>query len=190
LRPCDVNSKLERDGLDTVERQVPYRLLKSYTNIGYYEKQKESKSRDGRSHFYKESELASNFKRLALDLKSRSIIYLKLRYSNFLERYLRVLKYAGLMRDKSIDVEEAIVVKKHVKPILERDIENYEKAYLENQKILKRKTDKQILMAASKWAKMDLIQKDCTWHLDRTYTRFFISGGVAYNEVQIIYPTW
>jgi hypothetical protein len=94
------------------------------------------------------------------------------------------------MRDKSIDVEEAIVVKKHVKPILERDMENYEKAYLENQKILKRKTDKQILMAASKRAKMDLIQKDCTWHLDRTYTRFFISGGVAYNEVQIIYPTW
>lgn len=184
-------AELSHLGLESVSPPVVNRGLKSSVNIGYHKKQ-EGKPRDdglsGPNVVYVETDLLSTLKKLVSDLKYRAIIYTTLRLSHFLERRLRVCHYAELITCKHIGIKDALKRKRTfallVSPILETDIEEYEKNYVENQKLLKQKSNNEILLVACLRAKNSLHDK--LWHSDIDYTRIFIEGGIAYSQIQIV----
>jgi hypothetical protein len=188
-----VRDRLASVGLDQVLIDHPdvNRALKCPVNIGYFQKQVGKPLNDGRSGrniVYTETDFVVMLKKLVLKLKHRAVIYSTLRLSHILERYLRVCHYVGLIRCKRIDVENAVKLKKTyaLTPILESEIEEYEKVYIEDQEIIKQKNNNEILLVACLRAKNDL--NDKSWHSDVDYTRFFINGGKAYDQIQIVMP--
>lgn len=191
-----VKSKLNNLGVDTpkVDSAVVSRAMSSSLNIGYYQKREEKNSKDGISGpnvVYTETSLVTNIKKLVTTLKSRSIIYRTLARSNILERYLRILNYVDLIRRRHISVKDAITNRRaySMEPFQEGDINDFAKGYIEDQKFLKQKSIKEIFSFVCKISRNELIDRHDSWHTDKRYTRFFIDGGIAYNEVKIVYPT-
>lgn len=164
------------------------RALKCPVNIGYFQKQAGKPLNDGlsgRNIVYTETDFVIMLKKLVSKLKHRAVIYSTLRLSHILERYLRVCHYAELIRCRRIDVKEAVKLKRTyaLTPILESEIEEYEKVYIEDQEIIKQKNNNEIFLVACLRAKNDL--NDKSWHSDVDYTRFFKNGGMAYSQIQI-----
>ena len=139
-----------------------------------------------------ESSLVSNLKKLVTTLKPRSIIYRTLSRSSILERYLRVLNYVDLIRRRRIKVEDAITNKRaySVEPLQEDEINEFAKGYIKDQKFLRQKSIKEIFSFVCKFSLNELIDRHNSWYSDKRYTRFFIEGGIAFNEVNVIIPTW
>lgn len=71
-----------------------------------------------------------------------------------------------------------VKVKMATGPAQESEIEDYKKNYVENQRLLKQKSNKEIFLVASKLAVIELQER--LWHMDILYTRFFIGGGISY----------
>jgi len=188
-----VRERLAKIGLDKVLIDHPdvNRALKCPVNIGYFQKQAGMPMNDGRSGrniVYTETDFVVMLKKLVSKLKHRAVIYSTLRLSHILERYLRVCHYVGLIRCKRIDVKNAVKLKRiyALTPILESEIEEYEKVYIEDQETIKKKSNDEIFSVACLKAKNDLHDK--LWHSDIGYTRFFINGGKAYDQIQIVMP--
>ena len=94
-------------------------------NVGYFQKQAGIKHDEthGPNTVYTDSDFVSALKKLVLRLKPRAIIYTNLRWHNILERYFRVTNYVNLIRNRRIDVKDAVEVKKcyALSPFSERD---------------------------------------------------------------------
>lgn len=182
-----VKSRLDSLGVGiTVDPPNVNRALKTHVNVGYFQKRASkmhSETHDPNT-VYTDSDLVSALKKLVLRLKPRAVVY------NILERYFRVTNYVGLIRNRDISVKDAVEVKKSyaLNPISESEIEDYKDAYVEDQELLKQKSMKDIFSVACLRAKNDLNDKHKSWNSDITYTRFFIDGGLAYDQVQIVKP--
>ena len=191
-------SRLNNLGVDTrkIDSPVVSRAMKSSVNMGYYQKRSEKRcSKEGlpgRNVVYMESSLVSNLKKLVTTLKPRSIIYRTLSRSSILERYLRVFNYVDLFRRLRIKVEDAITNKRaySVEQLQEDEINEFAKGYIKDQKFLRQKSIKEIFSFVCKFSLNELIDRHNSWYSDKRYTRFFIEGGIAFNEVNVIIPTW
>lgn len=188
-----VKSRLDSTGVGiTVDPPNVNRALKTHVNAGYFQKHdgKMHSETHGPNTVYTDSDFVSTLKKLVLRLKPRAIIYNTLGRHNIIERYFRVTNYVGLIRNRHIDVKDAVEVKKSYafSPFSEREIDDYKKVYVEDQELLKQKSIKDIFRVACLRAKNDLNAKHKSWHLDVDYTRFFINGGIAYSQVQIVKP--
>ena len=183
-----VNSNLANVDVEKtrVEPAVVYRALKPLVNVNYYDKKNikrtdadaDTDALSGPNIVYSESDYTLMLKKLVSRLIPRSIIYIMLRQSNIIERYLRICKYVQLIRCKYIDVDKTMKVIRAMKII---PIDEYEKGYIENQKFLKQKTNLEIMINAFKLANKELNER--LWHNGSTYTKFFITGGISYSEL-------
>lgn len=190
-------SRLNNLGVDTrkVDPPVVTRAMRSSLSIGYYQKRGEKSIKEGlpgRNIVYRETSLVSNLKKLVTTLKPRSIIYRTLARSNILERYLRVLNYVDLIRRRHIKVKDAITNKRaySMEPLQEGEINDFAKGYIEDQKFLRQKSIKEIFSFVCKISRNELVDRHNSWYSDKRYIRFFIDGGIAYSEVNVIFPTW
>lgn len=184
-----VSSKLANADVERIEPPVVNLALKPLVKVNYYDKKNIKRTNadalSGRNIVYSESDYTLMLKKLVSKLIPRSIIYIMLRRSNILERYLRICKYVQLVRCKFIDVDMTMNVIRAMKirPIEEKEIDEYKKGYIENQKFLKQKTNLQIMINAFKLANKELNERQQVWHNDSTYTKFFITGGISFGEL-------
>jgi len=188
-----VKSRLDSVGVGIkIDPPNVNRALKTHVNVGYFQKQvsKMHSETHGPNIVYTDSDFVSALKKLVLRLKPRAIIYTNLRLHNILERYFRVTNYVNLIRNRHIDVKDEIEVKKSyaLGPISAREIDDYKKVYVEDQELIKQKSIAEIFSVACVRAKNYLNDKHKSWNSDITYTRFFIDGGLAYDQIQIVKP--
>ena len=69
-------------------------------------------------------------------------------------------------------------------------INEFAKGYIKDCKFLRQKSIKEIFSFVCKFSLNELIDRHNSWYSDKRYTRFFIEGGIAFNEVNVIIPTW
>ena len=159
-----INSKLSN--VEKIDPAIVNHGLKTLVKVGYYQKQIDgSRIEDlsGPNKLYSETDYVSILKKLVSRLVPRYIIYQKLRESTFLQRYLRLCRYVELIRCKYIDVVKMVKVKMATGPAQESEIEDYKKNYVENQRLLKQKSNKEIFLVASKLAVMELQERSVAY---------------------------
>jgi hypothetical protein len=59
--------------------------------------------------------------------------------------------------------------------------DDYRNNYLENQKLVKKKSIREIYFVSCKLADMELAERN--WKNDPRYTRFFKSGGMCFSDL-------
>lgn len=181
----EVKSKLAGIENEKVDPPLVNRSLKTLVKVKYYQKEILDKHSEipGRNATYLESGYLLALKELVAKSNPRCVIYDNLNASGILKRYLTILQYVDLLRRKHIDVQETLKVR-GARGIVEQhaDLELYRQDYVDDQIILKDKTNRQIVTVAERFAGQDLKNKSLN---DSTYTKFFIAGGICYGEIEL-----
>lgn len=194
-----VRTRLGEVGLDDevrIDHPDVNRAIRKHESIGFLQKRTdmpatpETDGYSGVNTIYTESDFVTSIKKLVHKLSPRAEIYHTLAMSGILERYLRVRNYVTLIRCRHLGFKDEIKVLKSrsTEPVLTKDIDEYEKIYLTDQKVLRKKSITEIFEFACQFSRKEMIQKHKSWYSDPVYTGFFIQGGIAYNEVHVIYP--
>jgi hypothetical protein len=153
------------------------RGLKSYVNVGYFEKH-HNQSKPGTNTVYAETAYVYLIKRMISDLAIRKALYLKSLQLGILHRYLCLQNYTLLLRYKYTDVRQMVKVGKAIGKISNN---GWIEEYVANSNLTKDKNLREIYLVSCKLADMQLKEKN--WRDDFGYTRFFLIGGISFFEL-------
>ena len=112
----------------------------------------------------------------------REMIYRHLLNSDVLLEHLKFLHYHIKIRCKYGNVNEIVKSIQAKGPITQESLDEFKSRFLHNQNFWRQKDDKQIMLFATEFAKMDLRQRD--WRNDSLYTEFFVDGGRCYPVIE------
>lgn len=173
--------------IELVCKPLTYNSLKTLPNVGYLQKttlKEHSKEFSSTNTVYYESDYLFALKELVSHVIPRSIIFYKLLESNILLRYVKILIYSKWLMCKHLDVNEVIKVRKERGIIDEgKELEAFREGYANDKNFLKDKTNSKILFEAERFAVKEIQNKSLE---DALYTRFFITGGISYGEIELL----
>lgn len=133
----------------------------------------------GPKSYYSKTEYFLNLQKFVCEFVPRAIIYMTLRDSKNLERFLRICEYKKLLKIKHTDVNDILKELKTLGPIPESYFKK-DQYKQERSELIRMKRKKLLMSIASEKAKL-LLQK-LDWR-DRIYTRFFIAGAlISYGQ--------